>query len=145
MGNRVLVNRMNRTQAAVWHLNPSEPPKPPAETAYTDVTEATVFLALFGPDVFSIVEKLTALDLCRPEPGPPFLVQGPFSRVPCQIVVLERNGETDGGLLFTCSRGYTADMVASVLSAGREFGLRPAGEKAFVRWIATVFPENGTT
>jgi len=140
-GNGVLVNRMNRTQASIWHLNPGEPPGPPSESALTDVTEATVFLALFGPGVFSIGEKLTALDLSRPEPKPPFLIQGPFSRVPCQIVVLERSGETDGGLLFTCSRGYAADMVDSVLSAGREFGLRPAGEKAFLRWLSSVFPE----
>jgi hypothetical protein len=32
-------------------------------------------------------------------------------------------------------------MVASVLSAGREFGLRPAGEKAFLHWLSSVFPE----
>ena len=64
--NGILINRMNRTQAAIWHLN-AESPELPAEPAYTDVTESTVFLALFGPRVFSIAEKLTSLDFLDPE------------------------------------------------------------------------------
>ena len=47
--NDTLVNRMNRTQAALWHLGGSETPTLPTEPGYTDVSEATVFLALFGP------------------------------------------------------------------------------------------------
>lgn len=136
--NRLLVNRMNRTQAAVWHLGNGKAPELPAETGYTDVSEATVFLALFGPKVFSIAEKLAALDFMDPNRQTPFLLQGPFSHVPCQIVTLARERNGTGALLLTCSRGYTRDMVHAILDAGAEFGLRPAGETAFTRYLETV-------
>jgi hypothetical protein len=132
--NGILINRMNRTQAAIWHLN-AETPELPADPAYTDVTESTVFLALFGPRVFSIAEKLTSLDFLDPLKAVPFLLQGPFSHVPCQIVTLEKNGDGSGGLLLTCSRGYAHSMVHAIRDAGSEFGLRSAGENRFSAWL----------
>jgi hypothetical protein len=132
---RILVNRMNRTQAAIWHLGGSDTPSIPAEPGYTDVSEATVFLALFGPGVFAVAEKLTALDFMEPGRRPPFLVQGPVCHVPCQVATLARGGDGSGGLLLTCSRGYAADMVAAILAAGADHGLRPAGEDRFSAWL----------
>jgi len=67
--------------------------------------------------------------------GPsPRLVQGPFSHVPCQIVVFSPQAPRPG-LLLTCSRGYARDMIASLLHAGEHDGLRPAGEAAFTSWL----------
>ena len=131
--NGVLINRMNRTQSSIWHLAGNQP-APPDETAYTDVTDATVFLALIGKYMMPLIEKLTALDFFNPLNEPPFLLQGPFSHVPCQCVMLEMSPNRSG-LLFTCSRGYARDMVHAVLDAGAEFGLRPAGENVFTRWL----------
>ena len=99
----------------------------------------TVFLALFGQEIFAIAEKLTALDFLDPLKETPFLLQGPFSHVPCQIVTLEKTPERCG-ILMTCSRGYAGSMIAAILEAGEEFGLRPAGENAFTGWIGE-FPE----
>lgn len=130
---RVMVNRMNNTQTAVWHLSGEKAELPP-EVAYTDMTDATVFLALIGGDTFAITEKLTALDLSDPARKGPGLVQGPFAHVPCQIVVVA-NDTAHPGILLTCSRGYAHDMVAAILEAGKEFELRPAGEFAFGRWL----------
>jgi len=127
--NGVLINRMNRTQASIWHLS-GDRLQPSDGSAYTDTTDTTLFLALTGKQVFSISEKLTPLDLIDPEKKAPFLLQGPFSHVPCQVVVLEKNEES-GTVLLTCSRGYAHDMVRAILEAGKEFGLRPAGENAF--------------
>ena len=126
--NGILINRMNRTQASIWHLS-GEKPEDPEGPAYTEVTDATVFLALFGRGVFSIAEKLTALDFLDPLKKTPFLLQGPFSHVPCQIVTLEKTPQRCG-ILMTCSRGYARDMVEAILDAGAEFKLRPAGEQA---------------
>jgi Aminomethyltransferase folate-binding domain len=131
----ILVNRMNRTQVAVWHLRAGEPALPP-ESGYTDVTDATLCLALFGRNAFAVVEKLCALDFRGPRKMAPFLLQGPFSHVPCQMVILEKGESFDGGLLFTCSRGYAQSMVHAVLGAGAEFGLKPAGEQRFTDWLA---------
>ena len=133
----VLINRMNRTQASIWHLagdNLDVPDGP----AFTEVTDATVFLALVGKDVFSIAEKLTSLDFLDPARQTPFLLQGPFSHVPCQIVTL---GKAHGksAILFTCSRGYARDMTTAVLHAGAEFGLQPAGQSVFDEWLKGIF------
>ncbi len=133
--NGILVNRMNRTQASIWHLA-GEHPHAPDEPAYTETTDATLFLALLGKNIFCVIEKLTALDLQDRSKTAPFLLQGPFSHVPCQIVTLDRN-TASGGILLTCSRAYGRDMNRAILAAGEEFGLRPAGEAAFVRWIET--------
>ncbi|MGD8881016.1 MAG: sarcosine oxidase subunit gamma SoxG, partial [Desulfobacterales bacterium] len=43
--NGVLINRMNRTQASIWHLF-GEDLAVPDDQAFTDVTDATVFLVL---------------------------------------------------------------------------------------------------
>jgi len=135
LGKTVLINRMNRTQAAVWHLD-GAPAGMPEDSAYTDVSESTVFLALFGPKAFFITEKLTSLDFMDPNQRPPYLLQGPMSHVPCQIAVLEKKPGGAGGILFTCSRGYAHCMTHAVLDAGAEFGLRPAGEDRFTAWLA---------
>ena len=133
----LLVNRMNGTQAAIWHLGDREMSLPDVKGC-TDVTEATVFLALFGSDAFHVAEKLTALDLTDPVRTAPFLLQGPLCHVPCQIVILEKNTAMSGGFLLTCSRGYADSMVHAVLDSGQEFGLRPAGEKQFANWFQTM-------
>ena len=131
--NGILINRMNRTQASIWHLS-GQKPEVPEGPAYTEVTDATMFLALLGRETFSITEKLTALDFLDPLKDAPFLLQGPFSHVPCQIVTLEKSPQRCG-ILMTCSRGYASAMMAAILDAGEEFGLRPAGENAFTGWI----------
>lgn len=129
-----LINRMNRTQASIYHLGESAPAIPDF-SGYTDVSESTVFLSLFGPKTFLIAEKLTNLDFIDPAKQEPFLLQGPFCHVPCQIVTLEKSTDGSGGFLLTCSRGYGDSMVGAILKAGVEFGLRPAGENRFISWI----------
>ena len=137
LNNGILINRMNRTQASIWHLAGDHLDAPDGP-AFTDVTDATVFLALLGKDVFSIAEKLTSLDFLDPSKQTPFLLQGPFSHVPCQIVTLEITQERSG-ILFTCSRGYARDMTAAVLNAGAEFELRAAGQNVFDEWLRNGF------
>ncbi len=129
--NGVLVNRMNRTQVSVWFLH-GQPPETFEGKEYTETTEGQVLLGLLGRDIFPVTEKLTSLYFSEPGKTVPFLLQGPLSHVPCQIVVLERDGR-DGVLLLACSRGYAHDMVHAILDAGKEYGLQPAGEEAFER------------
>ncbi len=134
LADHTLINRMNATQASIYHLGAGAPDLPDV-SGYTDVTEATLFVALFGPRAFRVAEKLTSLDLMDPAHKAPFLVQGPFCHVPCQIVALEKTLDGSGGFLMTCSRGYGDSMVGAILEAGAEFGLKPAGENLFVSWI----------
>ena len=135
--NGVLINRMNQTQASIWHLS-GESRSYPDDPAFTDVTDATVFLGLLDKNIFSIIEKLSALDVVDPLKETPFLLQGPFSHVPCQIVILGNTPERSA-ILLTCSRGYAQDMVAAILEAGKEFELQPAGENVFSDWVKQNF------
>jgi hypothetical protein len=129
-----LINRMNRIQASIWHLGAETPPLPDG-TGYTDTSESTAFVALFGPKVFQLAEKLTNLDFMDPAKAAPFLLQGPFCHVPCQIVTLQKSADGSGGFLLACSRGYSDSMVHAIFEAGAEFDLRPAGENRFNGWI----------
>jgi len=132
-----LINRQNRTQASIFHLGAAAPAMPEFP-GYTDVTESTVFLAMFGPNTFFIAERLTNLDFLDPGKKAPFLLQGPFCHIPCQIVTLEKAADGAGGFLLTCSRGYGDSMVAAIMKAGDGPGLHPAGENRFTGWIQTL-------
>ena len=132
--NGILANRMNRTQVSLYNLGGEDDPSIMDDFGVTDVTESTLFVALLGNSIFSICEKLTALDFMDPARITPFLFQGPFSHVPCQIVTLNKEGDSSG-LVLTCSRGYGKDMIHSILHAGEEFGLKPAGEDRFTTWV----------
>lgn len=133
MDTNFLMGRLNATQAIAWHFSP-EPPLFPQNTAFTDVTESAAAIALAGPSVFMIAEKLCSLDLLSPRATPPFLVQGPFSNVPCHIWVLDRDG-FGGCFALTCSRGYAHDMVGAVLEAGSQWEMLPDGEDRFHSWL----------
>lgn len=139
----VLINRMNPTQSTIWHLL-ADAPELPDEPGYTDVTESLVLLALFGLNAMAIAEKLTALDLMDPKKQTPFLLQGPFSHVPCQVVIMERSRGFNGGLLLACSRGYADSMVHAIMDAGAEFGLCPAGEQRFCTWAFDLSEKPGS-
>lgn len=136
LGQHVLLNRMNRTQAAIWHLGPNKE-QMPQDKAYTDISENTFCLALLGPEAIRISEKVTNLDLVDPAWNPPCLVQGPLAHVPCQIVLLGY-GPAVQGFVLNCSRGYARDMVHTLLAAGEEFGLRPAGERRMTAWAQSM-------
>jgi hypothetical protein len=62
--NGLLINRMNATQAGIWHLLEAHPVIP-QEFAYTDVSDAYALMAVLGKEVFSLMEKVTPLDLSR--------------------------------------------------------------------------------
>ena len=130
----ILANRMNGTQVSLYNLDGEDDPAVMDDSGITDVTEPTLFVALLGKSIFSICEKLTALDFMDQARTTPFLFQGPFSHVPCQIVTLSKEGGSSG-MVLTCSRGYGKDMIHSILDAGEEFGLKPAGEDRFTAWV----------
>lgn len=130
-----LVTRMGAAQACLWRFG--QAPAVTVGVNGTAITEATLALAILGRHTFAIAEKLSSLDLRAPGRRLPRLYQGPFARVPCQVVVL---GAAPGCemLLLSCSRGYGRDMVEAITHAGAEFNLRPAGEDRFMGMWETV-------
>ena len=137
----VLVNRMNATQASLWQVDGLDAHMPALE-GLTDVTEASLLVGLVGRGALRVATRLSNLDFADPHATPPFLLQGPWSQVACQIVVLARGMDMKGtrgtagpGLLLSCPRGYAGDMISAMVSAGEPEKLRPAGEDAFQRWL----------
>lgn len=128
----LVINRMNRTQVAIWHLGESPasptPPETPPATAFTETTDGHCALAFAGPGVPAALEHLTPLDLLDPARTTPFLTQGPVLRVPCQIVTFAADL-----VVMTFARGYGETLAGAALKSGAIEGLRPAGERAFLR------------
>ncbi len=127
----LVINRMNRTQVAIWHLGAGAPPTMPSETAFTATTDGHCMLAFAGAGVPRVLEHLTALDLFDPRRPRPFLTQGPILHVPCQVVTFS----TDL-VVMTFARGYGETFVHAALHSGDPAGLRPGGEEAFQRAFA---------
>jgi hypothetical protein len=129
LGKGMLINRMNQTQVSVWHLSDKNL-QIPDESVYTDITEGIALLGFLGPEIFSVMEKITALDLQSPQKQRPFLLQGPVLHIPCQVAVLEKDAVVIG-----FSRGYAQSMVEAILDAGLQWGIQPAGELAFYNYL----------
>jgi len=124
-----LLSRRNFTQAGIWHLTDDGPESEP-ESYFTEVTDGLCLLALVGPESFSVMERVSSLDLTSPSLHPPFLLQGPVLHVPCQVVVLASNGESPV-VLTAFSRGYGQAVAEVLLEVGHPLGLRPGGETVF--------------
>lgn len=130
----LVVNRMNRTQVAIWHLGEAPPPSMPAETGFTETTDGHCMLAFAGAGVPQVLEHLTPLDLFDPARPTPFLTQGPVLRVPCQVVTFAARL-----VVMTFARGYGEMFVRAALDSGAIAGLQPGGEKAFGQASCGVF------
>ena len=133
LSGKILINRMNSIQASIWNFS-RDGEKLPSEDGYTDTTDATVALVMIGKAVGSLAEKLSSLDLFGIKKKAPYLIQGPFSHVPCQIVILDTDGDSSC-MLLTFSRGYASAMTHAILEAGKEFNIQPAGEGKFTEWL----------
>ena len=131
--NGILISRLNQTQATVWHLSDKNL-KIPDKSAYTDISEGLSLLSFLGQEVFSFMEKITALDLQSPQKLRPFYLQGPVLHIPCQVAVLEKDA-----LIIGFSRGYAHSMVEAILEAGQQWGMHPAGELAFRGYFQNLF------
>lgn len=132
----LIVSRLNRTQASIWHFEGAKPVWPDVP-ALTETTDAYALVAVIGQETLRITEKVSALDLTPPDKKPPFSLLGPVLYVPMQLVVMGSQNGPDG-VLLACSRGYGQCVVETLLDAGGEFGLKPAGEKRFVEWMQNI-------
>lgn len=129
----LVVNRMNRTQVAIWHLGEGPPPSTPPATGFADTGDGHCMLAFVGEGVPEALEHLTPLDLFDPARPIPFLTQGPVMHVPCQIVTFARDL-----VVMTLARGYGETFARAAAESGAVAGLRPGGEEVFRRRFAKV-------
>lgn len=127
----LVISRMNRTQAAIWHLGAGPPPATPRDPALTETTDGHCMLAFVGSGVPAALEHLTPLDLFDPARTTPFLTQGPVLRVPCQIVTFAPDL-----VVMSLARGYGETLARAALATGGLAGLQIAGEGVFSRRFA---------
>jgi glycine cleavage system aminomethyltransferase T len=124
-----LLNLIKWNWATIWHFS-EDMPGFAQEYAFTNVTEAYALLVILGRETFSIMEKLTSLDLLSPERNPPFFIMGPVVHIRSQVIVLSKEKESSA-VLVACPRGYGQTMAEIMLEEGKEYGLRPGGEDLF--------------
>jgi len=127
----MVANRMNRTQASIWHLGAGDRPETPSGIGFTETTDGHCMLAFLGRETPAVLEHLTSLDLFNPSASPPRLVQGPVLHIPCQVVAFDL-----ACVVLTMSRGYGRTFAEAALKFARPCGLRPAGESRFAEWFA---------
>jgi glycine cleavage system aminomethyltransferase T len=132
-----LLNLIKWNWATIWHFS-EELPDFADEYAFTNVTEAYALLAIMGKEVFSIMEKVTSLDLLDPGRKPPFLIMGPVLRIRSQVVVLDKDKE-ESTVLIACPRGYGQSMAENILDAGNKYGISPGGEDQFTQLRELLF------
>jgi glycine cleavage system aminomethyltransferase T len=129
----MLAGRLGPKQAMVLHFKEQAPARPKMP-ALTEITDAFALVGLYGPACASVMEKISSLDLTRPDQKAPYLLQGPVLGVPAKVIAIAPASGLQA-FLVACARGYGQDLVAALLDAGEEFGLRPAGEDAFLNGI----------
>lgn len=123
----LVINRMNRTQVAIWHLGEEPPPPTPRAPGFTETTDGHCMLAFVGLGVPQVLEHLTPLDVLDPARPTPFLTQGPVLHVPCQMVTFAADL-----VVMTLARGYGETFANAALGSGQLSGLAPGGERRFV-------------
>jgi len=133
IGDTRIVNRMNATRATIWQYREQAEPWPNLP-AMTDVTDAYALVGLFGKETIQIMEKVSTLDLTQPGNDTPFLLQGPVLHIPMQVVVMKTDRALLG-VLMAFARGYGQTVADTLLDAGGDFGLKPAGEKTCIAWF----------
>lgn len=128
----LVICRMNRTQASIWHLGSDSPPDPNADLRITDVGDGHCALAFLGPGAATVMEHLTSMDLMGTRRALPRLSQGPVVGVPCQVVTFSAEA-----VLMTMSRGYGRTFVDAAMVHARSTDLRPAGEARLDAWVSS--------
>lgn len=100
--------------------------------AYTDMTEAWVLLAMWGPQALPVMQRLVEIDIERPELDKPFYLITKNHAINVQIVNLKR---TEPGFLIACNRSHGQNLFDTLLHAGAHLGLKLVGMEGFEKWL----------
>lgn len=125
-------------EAALFDIAGTMTPEWP-DPCYTDMTEGWILLGLFGPRTSEVMARLVPLDVERSDTHDPLYLVTESHGMTLQILNLRKS---QPGFLMACGRSQGQNLYDSCLRAGRSFGLKPVGMKAFTGWFnSQVTPE----
>ena len=120
--------------ALIWQLADEFSWTLPPGAELTDVTDSYALVALVGEKGPQVMEKITDLDLVLSAGQTARLVQGPILDAASRVMILSASDFPPALLLSVC-RGAGQSVVDAIMDAGAEFGLQPAGEAVFRKWL----------
>ena len=125
---------MTPTRALIWDFDGEGQSLWSSNRAFNDVSDGSALLFMTGKELISIMEQLTDIKLNPINGSGPLFVQGPLVGVPAKIVV-GMNKSHEMGMFISVARGFGQSMADTLLLAGKEAGLSPAGEGVFSQWL----------
>ena len=128
---QAFVGCLKPDEAVLFDLTGSMEPRWP-DPHYTDMTEAWVLLALFGPHAKEVIQRLVEIDVERPDLDGPFYLVTKSHAITLHIV---NPKGPELGFILACDRSHGQNLFDSCIRAGRQLGLRPVGIEAFQKWF----------
>ena len=102
------------------------------DSYYTDMTDAWVFLGLWGSRAVDVMQRLVAVDVERPDLKEPFYLITRSHALALQI--LNPKGK-EPGFFLACDRSHGQNLFDSLFHAGQHLGLTVVGLKGFQKWF----------
>ena len=130
----MILSLLNPTQAQVWCLDGNAAGWDINDPHCTEISDGQTLFALMGPDIVSVFDTLTTLDLFRPGQDGMQLFQAPLFHIPCQILILDRSPDMQVALI-SFPRGYGSDMAKAIFSLTQGLDLCPGGNQEFSDWL----------
>jgi glycine cleavage system aminomethyltransferase T len=96
------------------------------------MTDGWVLLGLWGPKGLEVVQRLVTVDVERPEvTGPLFVATGSHG---IRVQLINLRGSMPG-FVIACERSHGQSLFDACVRAGRQFGLKITGQRAFDEWL----------
>ena len=131
---QVLVGCMKPEEAVVFDLTgPIDPGW--TDSAYTDMTNGWVLLAIWGEKSLEVLQRLVTVDLePRQTQGPVFFATGSHG---IRVQLINLRG-TAPGFVISCVRSHGQNLFDACIRSGRQFDLKITGQRAFYNWLDDV-------
>lgn len=127
-----LISAFGISQFSLIHVGPEEY-KPPDEPGFSDLTDGRCLFAIGGNGASELMEKFTRMNFNDKKLSLPCILQGPMIHTHGQLHILGEND--DKVFMINLGRGYARSVVHAVLDIGKPYGLKPAGEAVFTKWL----------
>jgi hypothetical protein len=129
----MIISRLTSTRLLIWDLSCQARIWSGTDGPITEITDGQCLLFLSGERLFSLMRRVTRLDI-QPKIGSEWsMIQGPILGIGCKTLV-HKNPESIPGAFVGTPRGFGQSLADGLLKGGLELGWVPAGEGVFTKW-----------